>query len=80
MLSSLLTDGDEVHVPVTLCLDVGIIDAQKALAALARSGATDIALILEIIPAFEQDDDQALADIRQSAEYWRDALTRRLSG
>jgi D-erythrulose 1-phosphate 3-epimerase len=131
MLSSLLTDGDEAHVPITLCLDVGhqcvpgttgqdrdpyawleqlgarttvvqlqqtdgkadhhwpftpgnsavgIIDAQKVLAALARSGATDIALILEIIPAFEQDDDQALADIRQSAEYWRDALTRHVSG
>ena len=131
MLSSLLTDGDEAHVPITLCLDVGhqcvpgttgqdrdpyawlellgarttvvqlqqtdgkadhhwpftsehsaagIIDAQKVLAALDRSGATDVALILEIIPPFEQDDDQALADIRQSAEYWRDALTRHVSG
>jgi D-erythrulose 1-phosphate 3-epimerase len=131
MLSSLLTEGDEAHVPVTLCLDVGhqcvpgtsgqdrdpyawleqmgaaatvvqlqqtdgiadhhwpftpetnavgIIDAQKALAALDRSGATDIALVLEVIPAFEQDDDQALAEIRKSADYWRDALARHARG
>jgi hypothetical protein len=58
----------------------GIIDAQKVLAALDRSGATDVALILEIIPAFEQDDDQALADLRQSAEYWRAALAEHDGG
>ena len=131
MLSSLLTDGDDAHVPIRLCLDVGhqcvpgtsgadrdpyawleqlgaratvvqlqqadgtadhhwpftaqanaagIIDAQKVLAALDRSGATDVALILEIIPAFEQDDDQALADLRQSAEYWRAALAEHDGG
>jgi sugar phosphate isomerase/epimerase len=125
MLSSLLTDGDEAHVPIRLCLDVGhqcvpgtsgkdrdpyawlkqlgartavvqlqqsdgkadhhwpftpetnaagIIDAPKVLAALDRSGATDITLILEVIPPFEQDDDQALQDLCQSAEYWRSAL------
>lgn len=125
MLSSLLTDGDDAHVPVTLCLDVGhqcvpgtsghdrdpyawleqlgaratvvqlqqtdgkadhhwpftpgtnaagIIDAPKVLAALDRSGATDTALILEVIPPFEQDDDEVLKDLRQSAEYWRNAL------
>jgi sugar phosphate isomerase/epimerase len=125
MLSSLLTDGDEAHVPIRLCLDVGhqcvpgtsgkdrdpyawlkqlgartavvqlqqsdgkadhhwpftpetnavgIIDAQKVLAALDRSGATDITLILEVIPPFEQDDEQALKDLCQSAEYWRSAL------
>jgi D-erythrulose 1-phosphate 3-epimerase len=125
MLASLLTDGDEAHVPIRLCLDVGhqcvpgtsgkdrdpyawlkqlgartavvqlqqsdgkadhhwpftpktnaagIIDAQKVLAALDRSGATDIALILEVIPPLEQDDDQALQDLCQSAEYWRSAL------
>jgi D-erythrulose 1-phosphate 3-epimerase len=125
MLSSLLTDGDEAHVPIRLCLDVGhqcvpgtsgkdrdpyawlkqlgartavvqlqqsdgkadhhwpftpetnaagIIDAQKVLAALDRSGATDITLILEVVPPFEQDDDQALQGLCQSAEYWRNAL------
>jgi D-erythrulose 1-phosphate 3-epimerase len=124
MLSSLLTDGDEAHVPIRLCLDVGqcvpgtsgqdrdpyswlkrlgartavvqlqqsdgkadhhrpftaqanaagIIDARKVLAALDRSGATDMTLILEVIPPSEQDDDQALRDLCQSAEYWRSAL------
>ena len=113
MMSSLLTSGDEAHVPVTLCLDVGhqcvpgtsgddrepyawlddgqadhhwpftpetnatgIISAERVLAALDASGATDVALVLEVIPAFEQDDDQALADLVQSARYWRDALAR----
>ena len=46
----------------------------KVLAALDRSGAADVALILEIIPPFEQDDDQVLEDLRQSAAVWRAAL------
>jgi D-erythrulose 1-phosphate 3-epimerase len=128
MMCSLLTPGDEAHVPITLCLDVGhqcvpgtsgmdrdpyawlerlggqapvvqlqqsdgradhhwpfttatnavgIIDAQQVLSALDKSGATQVALILEVIPPFEQDDDQALADLRDSAEYWRRALAER---
>jgi sugar phosphate isomerase/epimerase len=127
MMSALLTVGDEGHVPVTLCLDVGhqcvpgtsgddrdpyawlerlgrrapvvqlqqadgqadhhwpftpetnatgIISAERVLAALDASGATDVTLVLEVVPAFEQDDDQALADLVQSARYWRDALAR----
>jgi sugar phosphate isomerase/epimerase len=125
MMASLLTEGDETHVPITLCLDVGhqcvpgtsgpdrdpyawleqlgartsvvqlqqadgkadhhwpftaetnaagIIDAQRVLAALDRSGAADITLVLEVMPAFEQDDDQALSGLCESADYWRDAL------
>jgi D-erythrulose 1-phosphate 3-epimerase len=125
MITSLLTGGDQAHVPVMLCLDVGhqcvpgvtgadrdpyawlerlgarapvvqlqqtdgrtdhhspftpetnaagIIDPARVLAALDRSGAADVALILEMIPPFEQDDDQVLADLRQSAAYWRAAL------
>jgi D-erythrulose 1-phosphate 3-epimerase len=125
MMSSLLTQGDEAHVPITLCLDIGhqcvpgtagmdrdpyawlerlgaratvvqlqqsdgradhhwpftpatraggIIDAQRLLAALDRSGASEVALILEVIPPFEQDDDQVLMDLRESADYWRSAL------
>ena len=124
-LSSLLTEGDEKHVPVVLCLDIGhqcvpgtsgadrdpyewleqlgarapvvqlqqsdgiadhhwpftpqtskagVIEAKRVLAALDRSGAEEVALILEIIPAFEQDDDQALSDLRESVEYWRAGL------
>jgi sugar phosphate isomerase/epimerase len=131
MIASLLTDGDQAHVPVLLCLDVGhqcvpgatgadrnpyawlerlgarapvvqlqqtdgrgdhhspftpetnvagIIDPAKVLAALDRSGAADVALILEIIPPFEQDDDQVLADLRQSAAYWRAALRDHAGG
>lgn len=131
MIASLLTDGDQAHVPVLLCLDVGhqcvpgtagadrdpyawleclgarapvvqlqqtdgsadhhspftpetnaagIIDPARVLAALDRSGAAEVALILEIIPPFEQDDDQVLADLRQSAGYWRDALRGHTGG
>ena len=131
MIASLLTDGDQAHVPVLLCLDVGhqcvpgtvgadrdpyawleclgarapvvqlqqtdgsadhhspftpetnaagIIDPARVLAALDRSGAAEVALILEIIPPFEQDDDQVLADLRQSAGYWRDALRDHAGG
>jgi len=125
MITSLLTAGDQAHVPVMLCLDVGhqcvpgtagadrdpyawlerlgarapvvqlqqtdgladhhspftaetnaagIIEPARVLAALDRSGAADVALILEVIPPFEQDDDHVLADLRQSAAYWRAAL------
>jgi D-erythrulose 1-phosphate 3-epimerase len=131
MIESLLTDGDQAHVPILLCLDVGhqcvpgtagpdrdpyawlerlgarapvvqlqqtdgnadhhspftpqanaagIIEPARVLAALDRSGAADVALILEIIPPFEQDDDQVLADLRQSAAYWRAALRDHAGG
>ena len=131
MITSLLTGGDQTHVPVMLCLDVGhqcvpgttgadrdpyawlehlgarapvvqlqqtdgqadhhspftpetnaagIIDPARVLAALDRSGAADVALILEIIPPFEQDDDQVLEDLRQSAVFWRAALRDHAGG
>ena len=54
----------------------GIISAERVPAALDASGVTDVALALEVIAAFEQDDDQALADLVRSARYWRDALAR----
>ena len=41
------------------------------------AGAGDVLLILEIVPAFEQDDEQVLADLRASAELWQAALTER---
>ncbi len=125
MIDELLADGDDEHVPVRLCLDVGHmcvpgttgddrdpyawlrrfgprapivqlqqsdahgdhhwpftpernangrIDAAEVLDALAESRATDIDLILEIIPPFEQDDDEVLDDLVSSVDYWRDAL------
>jgi D-erythrulose 1-phosphate 3-epimerase len=122
---SLLTAGDDEHVPVVACLDVGHqcvpgssgadadpyawleqvgaqapvvqlqqsdaagdhhwpftpeanrrgrVEAWRVLRALEASGATDVALILEVIPPFEADDDQVIDDLRQSVDYWRSAL------
>jgi D-erythrulose 1-phosphate 3-epimerase len=122
---TLLTDGDDMHVPIRLCLDVGhqcvpgtagkdrdpyawllelggraeviqlqqsdgkadhhwpftaqtnaegIIDGERVLTALDKSEAEEAVLILEVIPPFEQDDDEVLADLRESVGYWREAL------
>jgi D-erythrulose 1-phosphate 3-epimerase len=130
MLSSLLTDGDEAHVPIMLCIDVGnqctagtidpdrdpyawlellgshapvvqltqtdgsaghqwpftaeaneagMIEARRVLETLDRSGATEVALILEIAPSLEQDDDQVRKNLRQSVEYWRAGLREHLA-
>jgi len=51
----------------------GRIEAERVLRAIEASGATEVALILEIIPPFEADDDQVVDDLRVSAEYWRRA-------
>jgi len=55
----------------------GRIEADRVIDALGEGGAEELALVLEIIPAFEQDDDAVLADLRASVEYWAEALTRR---
>ena len=55
----------------------GRIDPGRVLDALAEAGAQDVLLVLEVIPAFEQDDAEALADLRASAELWQAALTER---
>jgi sugar phosphate isomerase/epimerase len=52
----------------------GRIDAGRVLDALAAGGATDPVLMLEVIPSFEADDAQVLADLRESVAYWRSAL------
>jgi D-erythrulose 1-phosphate 3-epimerase len=66
------------HWPFTPQLNAaGVITAERVLDALDRSGAAEVALLLEIIPPFEQDDDQALADLRASASYWLEALATR---
>ena len=69
-------DGEaDHHWPFTAETNAaGIIDAHRVLAALDRSGAADVTLVLEIFPAYEQDDDQTLSDLCESADYWRDAL------
>jgi sugar phosphate isomerase/epimerase len=125
-IDELLTHGDERHVPVRLCLDVGHqvvvgssgadrdpyawlrrygtraglvqlqqsddvadhhwpftaatnalgrIEADRVLAALVESGASRVALVLEVIPPFEADDDEVVRDLVASAAYWRDAIS-----
>ncbi len=49
----------------------GRITAPQVMRAIEASGAAEVALVLEIIPPFEADDDRVLADLRASVEYWR---------
>jgi D-erythrulose 1-phosphate 3-epimerase len=53
----------------------GRIEGGRVLAAIERSGAREAALVLEVIHPFEADDDQVIADLRASVEYWRRALS-----
>jgi hypothetical protein len=127
MVRDLLTGGDDGHVPIRLCLDVGHmcvpgtsgpdrdpyswlrdlgraapviqlqqsdpdgdhhwpftaqrnavgrIDADRVLAALDQGGVDETALVVEVIPAFEQDDAGVLDDLAASVDYWREALVR----
>ena len=55
----------------------GRIDAGRVLEALDASGAREAALVLEVIPSFEQDDDLVLAELAESADHWRAALAIR---
>jgi hypothetical protein len=56
---------------------IGRIDADRVIDALTESGADEVLLLLEIIPPFEQDDEQVIEDLLESVDYWRDALARR---
>jgi sugar phosphate isomerase/epimerase len=58
----------------------GRIDADRVLDALDASGAEEVALVLEVIPAFEADDDAVLDGLAESVAYWRAALARRPTG
>jgi len=55
----------------------GRIDPGRVLDTLADSGADDVLLILEVIPAFEQDDEQVIRDLRESAAHWAAAMSER---
>jgi D-erythrulose 1-phosphate 3-epimerase len=57
--------------------EAGRIDPGRVLDTLADSGADDVVLILEIIPAFEEDDIQVIAELRSSVEQWAGALSGR---
>jgi D-erythrulose 1-phosphate 3-epimerase len=52
----------------------GRIDASRVLAALAEGGVEETALILEVIPPFEQEDEAVLDDLAVSVDYWRAAI------
>jgi len=52
----------------------GIIDPGRLLAAIDQSGAEHVALILEVIPPFEQDDAAVISELRETCDYWRSAL------
>jgi len=56
---------------------VGRIDPGRVLGALEDAGAQDVVLVLEVIPPFEQEDRQVLADLKASVELWTAALNHR---
>ena len=55
---------------------LGRIDAEHVIDALGDSGTRQYTVILEAIPAFEQEDDAVLDDLARSVDYWREARTR----
>jgi D-erythrulose 1-phosphate 3-epimerase len=55
----------------------GRVDPGQVLDTLAKAGVTEALLVLEVIPAFEADDQQVLRDLRASTEVWRAALAER---
>jgi D-erythrulose 1-phosphate 3-epimerase len=69
-------DGDH-HWPFTQRTNAaGRISAERVIEALGEAGVDECALVLEVIPPFEQDDDAVLDDLARSVEYWTEALTR----
>lgn len=70
-------DGDH-HWPFTDRYNaIGRISADQVIDALGESGVEESALLLEIIPPFEQEDDAVLSDLAESVDYWREALSHR---
>ena len=70
-------EGDH-HWPFTPAANArGRIDADRVIDALGEGGVEELALVLEIIPAFEQDDEAVLDDLAASVDYWLEALDRR---
>ena len=69
-------DGDH-HWPFTDRYNaIGRISADQVIEALGEGGVEEAALVLEVIPPFEQDDDAVLDDLAASVDYWRTALAR----
>jgi len=55
---------------------MGRIDADRVIEALGESGVEESALVLEVIPPFEQHEASVLSDLTVSVEYWREAMVR----
>jgi D-erythrulose 1-phosphate 3-epimerase len=55
----------------------GRIEADRVIDSLGEGGVDAAELLLEVIPPFEQADDEVLEDLRASVDYWRAALDRR---
>ncbi|HEY6057070.1 MAG TPA: sugar phosphate isomerase/epimerase [Candidatus Limnocylindrales bacterium] len=56
---------------------IGRIDADRVIDALGEGGVEASVLVLEVIPPFEQADEEVVGDLQASVDYWRDALDRR---
>jgi hypothetical protein len=70
-------EGDH-HWPFTKAFNAtGRIHADQVIDALGEGGATQGALVLEVIPPFEQDDSGVLDDLVASVRYWQEAMARR---
>jgi D-erythrulose 1-phosphate 3-epimerase len=68
-------EGDH-HWPFTAAYNErGRIRAPRVLEALGESGADDVTLILEVIPAFEADDERVVDELQESVAYWQQAIT-----
>lgn len=68
-------EGSDQHWPFTEEYNRrGRIRADRLLEALQASGAEEMALILEIIPPAQADDRRVIEELRESVEYWRQAL------
>ncbi len=69
--------GDH-HWPFTAARNAeGRIDADRVIDALGEGGVDELDAYLEVIPSFEQDDDEVVDDLVASVDYWREALVRR---
>jgi hypothetical protein len=55
----------------------GRIEADRVIDALGEGGVDTLDAYLEVIPSFEQDDDEVLDDLAASVDYWGEALARR---
>jgi sugar phosphate isomerase/epimerase len=50
----------------------GVIEAEKLIEAIDDSGAPEVDLILEIIHAFEENEEKVLTDLEASVAYWKE--------